>query len=67
MRVLRLEAEFEYDDEMMHGGDADAEAKRWFFEKILGSSTDLALYSSEIGDEIGKFRVVRLIGGGDAG
>ena len=50
--------ELEYDDEIMHG--TDAEAVDWFYKDILGSKqkNDLILHSNEIGDEIGTIKVL---------
>lgn len=35
MRTIRLEIELTYDDDIMHGGDHDQEAKAWFYHQLL--------------------------------
>lgn len=60
MATIRFEAELEYDDEMMHGGDADAEAKAWFLD-LLVRPDELTLHSEEIGDTLGDVRIVRVL------
>jgi len=61
MKTITLEIELTYDDDMMHGGDhGDDDAKTWFFRDVL--SNELELYEkAELGDEIGKVKVVRII------
>lgn len=51
---LRIEAELDYDADLMHGDDA--EARRWFFDDILWRDR-LTLHSKEIGDEIGELTI----------
>jgi len=54
MKKLYLLVEFTYDDDMMHSGDLDTEAKDGFFKDILGPNHELILHENEeIGDEIG--------------
>ncbi len=62
MKTLRLEIELEYDDDVMHGDDADA--REWFTKSVIGVGDrhgDLLLHSNEIGDAIGTVTVLRLI------
>ena len=50
-----------YDEETMHNGDKDTEAKNWFFNDILVESKErLILHSNEIGDEIGDVKVLKV-------
>lgn len=61
---VRLEVELEYCDTSMHGGDPDATA--WFWEDVLLHPQDgagLTLFSEEIGDEVGRIRVLRVLEG----
>ncbi len=52
MRKVTLTIELEYDDEIMHGNDEDAE--KWFFDEILTAKHgDLILHSNELGDSLG--------------
>jgi len=62
-KTLKLEIELCYDAKTVHGGDEDAEAKEWFFNEILsGEKGLLFLHSNEIGDTIGKVKVIKLSG-----
>jgi len=57
MKKLRLTCDLEYDAEVMHGGDANAEAKAWFMGLLMGGT--LVLHENdEIGDAIGEVRVI---------
>ena len=47
---------FKYDAELMHNGEMDEEAKRWFIEQIL-LGEELHVFSPEIGDEIGTLSI----------
>jgi len=58
METLRLVVEFTYDDVVMH--DDDEEDIDWFYSDILFHE-DFAVISSEIGDEIGKMRILELL------
>jgi len=58
MRKIILVIELEYDDEMMHWGDEDAEAKRWFDESVLGSSKLCLHENGDLGDEVGHVRIL---------
>lgn len=61
MKKLILEVELEYDDETMHGNDADGIT--WFMDDILmndGEDTRLVLHSNEIGDEVGTIKVLNV-------
>ena len=58
MARIRFTVELDYDAEMMHGGDQDQEAREWFFNQVLGGP-DLALVDlGDVGDELGRVRVV---------
>ena len=54
MKVERLVIELEYDDEIMHGDEPDA--TKWFWLDVMGG--DLVLHSNEIGDEVGRVKVI---------
>lgn len=60
MKTLKLEIELIYDDDMMHSGDGDKDAKEWFFSDVLSGELEL-FDKSDIGDEIGKVKIIRLI------
>ena len=56
MSKLRLFVEVEIRDALMWGeGGPDADALRWFERDVL---SDVYLHSHEIGDEIGRARVL---------
>jgi len=54
---LHLVVRLTYDPQVMHGGEADPEARRWFYEQVLGGR--LVLTSPEVG-EIGEVEVVEV-------
>lgn len=56
-KTIKLEAEFTYDQECMHG--EDKEAREWFFKDILMKDT-LIVHSNEIGDEIGTIKITKI-------
>jgi len=58
MKTLRMTIDLTYDDEIMHSGDEDKEAKDWFF-KMIGNDR-LILHSNELGDEVGEVKVISL-------
>jgi hypothetical protein len=57
---IKMEIELDYDAGIMH--DVDKEATEWFYNEILlGSGGDLRLHSNEIGDEVGKVTVLKIL------
>lgn len=61
MRTIRLEIELTYDDEIMHCGERDQEAKAWFYHNVLLEPLDrLILHSDDIGDAIGEVNVLSI-------
>jgi len=57
MAKIVMTVELDYDAEAMHGGDD--EAKAWFFGEILHEEIgELLLHSCNLGDTVGKVRVV---------
>ena len=59
MKKLKLEIELEYNDKIMHGDDQ--ESIDWFYDDILiGETGLLILHSNEIGDCIGKVKVLKI-------
>ena len=59
MRTIRLEIELTYNDENMHSGERDHEAKAWFHHNVLLEPPDrLILHSNDIGDEVGEVNVL---------
>lgn len=57
MAKVLMKVELEYDADIMHGDDV--EAKAWFFGEILNEEKGLLLlHSNEIGECIGKVRVI---------
>jgi hypothetical protein len=61
MKTIEMLITLTYDDETMHNGDGDIEAKNWFFDDILVESKErLILHSNEIGDEIGDVKVLKV-------
>lgn len=61
MKTLTLEVEFTYDDELVHSGDKDKDAKDWFIDEVLGGELILKDLS-EIGDDIGFIKVLGVTG-----
>jgi len=60
MKKLKLIIELEYNQEIMHESDADG--IDWFYQEVLGDKNGgLQLYSTEIGDEVGKIKVIGVI------
>ena len=58
MAKVLMEIELEYDAVGMHGDDP--ESIKWFLDEILSEEGGLLLlHSNEIGDTIGKVRVLR--------
>jgi hypothetical protein len=57
---VRMLVELEYDAEIMHSGEADKAAKKWFMENVLLDKTGLLLHSNEIGDTLGTVRVIEV-------
>ena len=57
MRTLTLVIELDYDNEAMHEDDENGIS--WFRDEILGG--ELILHSNEIGDEVGRVRLVRFV------
>ena len=63
---IQLEAELEYDADLMHGDDADS--IRWFYRKVMlvpPGPDGLSLQSDMIGDEVGTIKVTKIIIGGE--
>lgn len=57
MAKVLMTVELEYDADVVHGDDE--EGKTWFFEDILSEEKGLLLlHSNEIGDTVGKIRVL---------
>jgi hypothetical protein len=52
-----LEIELTYDDDVMHCGEVDQEAKAWFYQTLLFPQDRLILHSNDIGDEVGEVKV----------
>ena len=59
MTRLILKIELQYDEDVMHSGDSDLEAKEWFFNNIL-LSEEMILHCNEIGDSIGTVKVLQI-------
>jgi hypothetical protein len=60
VKTIRLEIELTYDDDLMHCGDEDQEAKEWFYNSLMFPQDLLILHSNEIGDEIGEVKVLSI-------
>ncbi len=58
MTRLILKIEFQYDENIMHSGDSDLEAREWFYDVLL--TDKLQLWSNEIGDYIGTVTVLQM-------
>lgn len=55
---LKIEAILDYDDDLMHGGDADVAAKAWFL--LLLHTGRLILHENDqIGDVIGTLEITK--------
>jgi len=52
---LKMEIELDYDNDFMHSGDEQ-------FEEFWGmvQAGDIILHSNEIGDEIGKVKIIKI-------
>lgn len=60
MKKIKMVVELEYDDDLIHG--EDSEAIHWFYNDVLSVKEDaLFLYSDEIGDDVGKVKVVEIL------
>lgn len=55
-KSLTLVVALEYDVELMHGDDL--EAKDWFFEEILGGDHLTLHDNGDLGDEVGKVKLI---------
>ena len=56
-----MEIILEYEDDLIHGGDKDTEARDWFYMDILlGKQGGLSLHSNEIGDTLGEVEVLSI-------
>ena len=60
MRTIRMEIELTYDDDVMHCGEVDQEAKAWFYKSLLFPEDRLILHSNDIGDEVGEVKVLSI-------
>lgn len=60
---LQLIVELTYDAQLMHGNDP--EAMTWFFERVLGPSAQLTLFSDALGDLVGTLQIFALRNQGD--
>ena len=58
MRTITITAELTYDAEMMHGDELDA--TDWFYSDILFGDNLLLHDNGEIGDTIGKVKMLHL-------
>lgn len=56
MKRLKISGILEYDDLTWHGGDADQEAKDWFFG-VLGDGEYVTVFSHYVEEEIGPLQV----------
>ena len=54
MKVERLMIELEYDDDLVHSNEP--EAVEWFWLVVMGG--ELILHSNEIGNEVGRVKVI---------
>lgn len=61
MKTISMEVKLTYDDEIMHSGEGDLDAKNWFYHTVLSGELEL-LEKSEVGDTIGKVEVVTFEG-----
>lgn len=58
MRKIKMEIELEYNQITLHGDDADS--IKWFYDDVLSKQADdLSLYSEDIGDLVGKVKILR--------
>lgn len=57
MKRLRITGILEYDDEEMHSGDRDPEAREWFESEVLRGAHLMLHDNGELGDYIGDFAV----------
>jgi hypothetical protein len=59
MKTIKITAILTYDDEMMHSGNDDMQAKDWFKNSIL-LSEELIVHSNEICDEVGTIKILKI-------
>jgi len=57
MKTLRMVVDVTYDDDLMHSGDMDVDARTWFHKDIIGGH-GLSLHCAEVGDTLGKVNVL---------
>jgi hypothetical protein len=67
VKTIRLEIELTYDDDAVHCGDEDQEAKEWFYNSLLFPQDRLILHSNHIGDEMGEVKVLSIARSGYGG
>ena len=60
MKTIRMEIELTYDDDVMHCGEVDQDAKAWFYKCLLFPQDRLILHSNDIGDEVGDVKVLSI-------
>ena len=53
MTRIKVEVEFEIDDEMWGAGSEDIEEKKWFWDTVIPTSV-VILHSAEVGDTINQ-------------
>lgn len=71
MTKILIEAELEYEEDIMHSDDW--ESRQWFYEDILLRTHDdagepnLILHSNELGDSIGILKIIKITDYDNAG
>jgi hypothetical protein len=60
VKTIRLEIELTYDDDAMHCGETDQEAKELFYNLLLFPQDRLILHSNDITDEVGDVKVLSI-------
>ena len=60
MKKLKLLVELEFDEYMMYGCESNTEAVNWFYEEILKGKNLLLFENEDIGDTIGKIKVLEI-------
>ena len=63
MTKIKIEVEFEIDDEMWGSNSTDIEERKWFWDTVIPTSV-VILHSAEVGDTISqtsKFTIKEII------
>ena len=60
MAEIKIEATLKYDEDLMNGGDTDADAKAWFFDEVLKGGRLCLMDFGDLGDEVGEITIHKM-------